>query len=249
MKQNNPDVCGCTKHPIENYVAYGKLSYLYNAFFTNLDSVKVLDSIQEALKSQVVEEEIRALESKNTWTLVKLPLGKIPIGCKWIFLVKCKADGSVERFKAKLVAIGFTQSYEIDYQETFAPVAKLNTVRNWPLYQLDIKNAFLNRDFEEEVYMTISSGLENKSNNNLFCKLKKSFYGLKQSPRAWFERFTKTMIANGYQQCQADHTLFVKSRIGGKKVILIVYVDDIILTGDDFEKIMNLKKKIVGNRI
>lgn len=130
-------------------------------------------------------------------------------------------------------------------------MAKLNTVRvlfslainqDWPLYQLDVKNTFLNGDLEEEVYMSIPQGLENKSNNMLLCKLKKSLYGLKQSPRVWFDRFTRTIIANEYQQCQTDHTLFVKRKSGGKMAILIVYVDDIILTGDDSEEILNLKK-------
>ena len=215
-------VRGCTKHPIQRYVAYGKLSPSYKAFVTNLDSVKVPEYIQEALMrpkwKKVVEEEVRALENNNTWVLTTLPLGKNQVGCKWIFTIKYKADRNVERFKARLVAKGFTQSYRIDYQETFTLVAKLNTVRvllslavnrDWPLYQLDVKNAFLNGDLEEEVYMIIPPGLENRSNRNLVCKLK-SLYGLKLSTRAWFDRFASTLIANGYLQCQADRTLFVK---------------------------------------
>ena len=131
---------------------------------------------------KVVKEEVRALENNNTQVLTTLPLGKNSVRCKWIFTVKYKANGSVDRFKARLVAKGFTQSYGIDYQETFAPVAKLNTVRvllslavnrDWPLYQLDVKNAFLNGDLEEEVYMILPPGLENRSNRNLVCKLNK----------------------------------------------------------------------------
>ena len=114
--------------------------------------------------------------------------------------------------------------------------------QDWPLYQLDVKNAFLNGDLEEEVYMIIPPGLENRSNQKLVCRLKKSLYGLKQSPRAWFDRFTRTLTDNGYLQCQADHTLFVKGEFRGKMAILIVYVDDIILTGDDSEEILRLKK-------
>ncbi|RVX17491.1 Retrovirus-related Pol polyprotein from transposon TNT 1-94 [Vitis vinifera] len=147
-----------------------------------------------------VDEEVRALEKNGTWEITDLPRGKKPVGCKWIFTVKYKADGNVDRYKARLVAKGFTQSYGIDYQETFAPVAKLNTVRvllslaanlDWSLHQLDVKNAFLNGDLEEEVYMDIPAGLETTSNFNKVCRLRKSLYGLKQSPRAWFERFTK----------------------------------------------------------
>lgn len=153
------------------------------------------DSIQKALSipawKKAAEEEIWTLERNSTWTLVELPQGKNPVGCKWVFTVKYTTDGSVERFKARLVAKGFTQSYGIDYQETFASVAKLNTVRvllslavnqDWPLHQLDVKNAFLNGDLEEEVYMTIPPGMETRSNNRLVCRLKKSLYGLKQSP-------------------------------------------------------------------
>ena len=122
------------------------------------------------------------------------------MGCKWIFTVKRNADGSVNRFKARLVAKGFTQSYGIDYQETFVPIAKLNTIRvllslasnlDWPLYQLDVKNAFLNGVLKEEVYMEISPGFSTQNNASKVCKLRKSLYGLKQSPRAWFNGFTR----------------------------------------------------------
>ncbi|RVX08138.1 Soluble starch synthase 3, chloroplastic/amyloplastic [Vitis vinifera] len=168
---------------------------------------------------KAVQDEIDALEKNGTWTITDLPVGKRPVGCKWIFTIKYKADGSVERFKARLVARGFTQSYGIDYQETFAPVAKLNTIRillslavnqDWCLQQLDIKNAFLNGDLEEEVYMEIPPGFE------------------------------ESMAKN-----QADHTLFVKKSRAGKMAILIVYVDDIILSGNDMEELQNLKEGIV----
>ncbi|RVW45699.1 Retrovirus-related Pol polyprotein from transposon RE1 [Vitis vinifera] len=189
----------------------------------------VPNTIQEALKisewKKAVQDEIDALEKNETWTITDLPVGKRPVGCKWIFTIKYKADGSVERFKARLVARGFTQSYGIDYQETFALVAKLNTIRillsltvnqDWCLQQLNIKNAFLNDDLEEEVYMEIPPGFEESMAKNQVCKLQKSLYGLKQSPRAWFDRFTKAVLKLGYKQGQADHTLFVKKSHTGK---------------------------------
>ncbi|RVW34590.1 Retrovirus-related Pol polyprotein from transposon RE1 [Vitis vinifera] len=192
------------------------------------------NTIQEALKisewKKAIQDEIDALEKNETWTITDLPVGKRPVGCKWIFTIKYKADGSVERFKARLVARGFTQSYGIDYQETFAPVAKLNTIRillslavnqDWCLQQLDIKNAFLNGDLEEEVYME---------------------YHL-VSKKVWQRiRFTKAVLKLGYKQGQTDHTLFVKKSHAGKMAILIVYVDDIILSGNDMEELQNLKK-------
>lgn len=186
-------------------------------------------------------EELRALEKNKTWTLTDLPPGKRTVGCKWIFSVKHKVDGSIERYKARLVAKGFTQSYGIDYQETFAPVAKLNTIKvllsiaankEWPLFQLDVKNAFLNGDLVEEVYMDIPPGFEDRFTKGKVFKLKKSIYGLKQSPRTWFERFIKVLKGYGYTQSQSDHTLFIKHSTGGKLTALIIYDDDIVITGN-----------------
>ncbi|CAN1791793.1 Retrovirus-related Pol polyprotein from transposon TNT 1-94, partial [Linum perenne] len=245
-----------TKHPISNWVSYKKLSGGYKGFIGNLDNIEVPETIQQALQhpewKKAVEEEIKALEKNNTWTVTSLPSGKRPVDCKWIFTVKYKADGNVERFKARLVAKGFTQSYGIDYQETFAPVAKLNTVRvllslavnfDWPLHQLDVKNAFLNGDIAEEVYMSIPPGM-NVGTKESVCKLHKALYGLKQSPRAWFDRFTGAVKASGYNQSLADHTMFMKHGNEGRLAILIVYVDDIIITGDDIEEIRKLKLKL-----
>ena len=148
------------------------------------------------------------------------------------------------------MAKGFTQSYGVDYEETFAPVAKLNSVRvilslaanlDWPLHQLDIKNAFLNDELEEEVYMQIPPGCEAANTSNKVCKLRKSLYGLKQSPRAWFERLTRVVKKEGFTQCQSDHTMFVKHSLEGKVTLFIVYVDDIVITGDDHNQIDHLK--------
>ena len=116
-----------------------------------------------------------------------------------------------------MVAKGYTQTYGIDYLETFAPVAKMNTIRvllslttnfGWNLQQFDVKNAFLHGDLEEEIYMEVPPGFESKE--GMVCKLKKALYGLKQSPRAWFGRFAKVMTTLGYKQSQGDHTLFVR---------------------------------------
>ncbi|RVX15740.1 Retrovirus-related Pol polyprotein from transposon RE1 [Vitis vinifera] len=222
----------CTDHPIGNYVTYEGLSPSYRAFATSLDDTQVPNTIQEALKisewKKAVQDEIDALEKNGTWTITDLPVGKRPVGCKWIFTIKYKADGSVERFKARLVARGILLSLAVN--------------QDWCLQQLDIKNAFLNGDLEEEVYMEIPPGFEESMAKNQVCKLQKSLYGLKQSPRAWFDRFTKAVLKLGYKQGQADHTLFVKKSHAGKLAILIVYVDDIILSGNDMGELQNLKK-------
>ncbi|CAL5350327.1 unnamed protein product [Camellia sinensis] len=248
-------VRSCTQHPISQFVSYSHLSSSYRAFVSNISSVSIPNHFQDALAISewklAMIEEMKALRKNGTWELTELPTGKRPVGCKWVYTVKHKADGSIERYKARLVAKGFTQTYGIDYQETFAPVAKMNSVRallslaanlDWPLYQFDVKNAFLHGDLEEEVYMDIPPGFEDHQTEGKVCKLRKSLYGLKQSPRAWFERFTQAMFKYGFKQSQADHTLFVKHSSCGKTTALIVYVDDIVLTGNDSGEIPLLKK-------
>lgn len=248
-------VRSCTNHPIAKYMSYHKLSSEHKAFTSKISHLSIPRNIQEALEcpkwKEAVMEEMNALVKNNTWESVVLPREKKAVGCKWVFTVKCKADGSIERYKARLVAKGFTQTHGLDYQETFAPVAKVNSIRilfslaancGWSLHQLDVKNAFLNGYLDEEVFMEPPPGFEHLVGRGRVCKLIKSIYGLKQSPRAWFERFGEVVRKLGYRQSQGDHTLFVKHSSEGKRAVLIVYVDDIILTGDDDSEIDRLKK-------
>jgi hypothetical protein len=158
----------------------------------------------------------------------------------------------VERYKARLVVKGYSQTYGIDYDETFAPVAKMSTVRtliscatnlDWPLHQLDVKNAFLHGDLQEEVYMDIPPGFATSQTKGKVLRLKKSLYGLKQSPRAWFDRFRRAMCGMGYKQCNGDHTVFYCHK-GCHTTILAVYVDDMIITWDDSIEIARLKENL-----
>ena len=247
----------CTTHPLSKHLSYGKLSQTHRSFVAKITNLFIPKTIQEALGDPdwriAVMEELKALEKNKTWTLVSALTEQKLVGCKWVFTAKFNADGSLERRKARLVAKGFTQTYGVDYQETFAPVAKINTIRillslavnfGWKLHQLDVKNAFLNGDLEEEVYMRLPPGFEDIYGLDKVCRLKKALYGLKQSPRAWFDRFGKAVRRHGYSQSQADHTLFYKRSPEGKQSILIVYVDDIVLTGDDEEEIKQLKQHL-----
>ena len=235
-----------------------KLSKSYASYVLQLSSVSIPSKMQEALAddrwTNAMAEEMAALEKNATWELVHLPKGKKTVGCRWVFAIKHKADGTVERYKARLVAKGYTQSYGVDYQETFAPVAKLNTVRvllslainrDWPLLQFDVKNAFLHGDLAEEVYMDPPPGIAKYSDATMVCKLKKALYGLKQSPRAWFGRFTKSMKNFGYKQSNSDHTLFLKHR-KGKITALIIYVDDMVVKGDDHDEIDCLQQHLTS---
>lgn len=216
-------VRSCTQHPISKHLSYGRLSKNHRAFVSQLDDTTIPSNIHEALKDpkwkEAVFEELKALNEKKTWDVVDMPKGKKLVGCKWIFSVKVGKNGIIERYKACLVARGYTQTYGIDYEQTFAPVAKLNSIRvllsiaanlDWELHQMDVSNAFLNGTLEEEVYMKLPPGFEHKEKTGSVCKLKKALYGLKQSPRAWFTHFSKVMKNFGYCQGQVDHTLFVK---------------------------------------
>ncbi len=140
-----------------------------------------------------MQEEYNSFVVNNIWSLVPLPKGRNSISCKWLFKIKHGVDGEVERYKAKLVARGFTQAFRVDYNETFAPVAKfvlincilaLAAIKDMEIHQMDVKTAFLNGDFEEEIYMEQPEGFTQKE-EHLVCKLHKSLYGLKRSPKAW----------------------------------------------------------------
>ena len=198
-------------------------------------------------------EEMKALKKKKIWDLLDKPKGKMFSRCKLVFVVKYKSDRSTEKYKVRLVAKGFTQTNHIDYQETFAPITKLNTERvllslaanlDWWLQQLDIKNAFLNGDLEEEVYMELPPWFDQRNEGKVY-KLRKSPYGLKQSPRALSERFTKAIMMHGYTQAQSNHTVFYRHS-DGQVTILIVYMDDIIMIGNDPMELKRLKGKLVA---
>ena len=194
-----------------------------------------------------MQKEIEALTANHTWVVTDLPKGKKAIGCKWVYKVKLKKDGSLERYKARLVAKGFTQKFGVDYAETFSPVVKMATIRcllaiasskQWPLYQLDINNAFLHGSLDAEVYMKMPHGVPNPENK--VCKLLKSLYGLKQASRQWFARLTTELQQKHFTQSKNDYSLFIyKDNVD--LCIVAVYVDDIILTGTNTTILNDLK--------
>ena len=176
-----------------------------------------------------------------------LPPGKSVVSCKWIYKIKTRSDGSIERYKARLVAKGFTQEYGIDYEETSAPVARISSIRallavaaaiKWDLFQMDVKNAFLNGNLSEEVYMQPPPGLSVESKK--VCHLRRALYCLKQAPRAWFAKFSSTISRLGYMASHYDSVLFLR-RTDKCTILLLLYVDDMIITGDDLNGIQELK--------
>ena len=183
-----------------------------------------------------MEEELAQFEKNEVWTLVPSPSNHPIIGTKWVFRNKLNEDGKIVRNKARLVAQGYSQEEGIDYDETYAPVARLEAIRmllsfacfkNFKLYQMDVKSAFLNGYISEQVFVRQPPGFENSSYPNHVYKLSKALYGLKQAPRAWYERLSKFLIDKGFKRGKVDTTLFIKSK--DKDLLLVqIYVDDII---------------------
>lgn len=172
---------------------------------TSLPPTTVPFSYQQAVQHKewqvAMTFEFKALYINKTWDIVPLSKGKCPISCKWVYKLKHKSDGSIERYKARLVVRGFTQKVDIDYNETFSPVINMTTLRSlvcivvkkgWTLHQHDVNNTFLHGDLHEEVYMKIHLGLD-VDGKNLVCKLRKSLYGLKQASRQWYAKLSHSL--------------------------------------------------------
>jgi hypothetical protein len=164
-----------------------------------------------------MDTEFQALLKNDTWSLCSRPLGKNMVPCKWVFKLKRRPDGSIEHHKARLVAVGYLQKSGIDFHDTFNPVIKPSIVRmvltiavsfNWDIRQLDVSNAFLHGILEEEIYMTQPKGFEDPVHPHFVCKLHKSLYGLKQSPRAWFHRLSTALLSLGFHSSQVNPFLF-----------------------------------------
>ena len=243
-------------HPIYNFLSYHRLSSPYSTFVSAISSISLPKDTNEALFHpgwrQAMVDEMAALHSTGTWDLVVLSFGKFPI-CRWVYTVKVGPDGQVDRLKAHLVAKGYTQVYGSDYGDTFSSVAKIASVClllsmtamcSWPLYQLDIKNAFLHGDLAEEVYMEQPPGFVAQGESGLVCRLRRSLYGLKQSPQAWFGRFSFVVQEFGMLHSTTDHSVFNHHNSSGQCIYLVVYVDDIVITRSDQDGIQKLKQHL-----
>ncbi|CAH9145017.1 unnamed protein product [Cuscuta epithymum] len=241
-----------TVYPLSNFINYEKFSLTHKAFLaaiTSRDEPKYFSqAVQDPIWREAMQKEITALEENQTWILVNLPAGKRIVDSKWVYKIKYKPNGEVERYKARLVARGFTQVEGVDFHETFAPVAKLVTVRcmlavaakrNWVVHQLDVNNAFLHGDLSEDVYMRIPQGFMKKGDTRV-CKLQKSLYGLRQASRNWYHKFTQALNGIGFRQSRADHSLFI-FRQGLVTTFALIYVDDVILAGNDVSHISSIK--------
>jgi histone deacetylase 1/2 len=195
-----------------------------------------------------MRSEIAALHANSNWSLVPFDPSMNVVGCRWVYKIKRRADGAIDRYKACLVARGFTQQEGIDYLETFSPVVKPTTVRlvlalaistNWQIHQLDVHNAFLNGSLQEVVYMQQPTGFVDLALPTHVCCLHKSLYGLKQASRAWYTRLSDFLLSIGFRASKVDTSLFILT-VNHDIFYLLVYVDDILLTGNNSTLIHHL---------
>jgi hypothetical protein len=186
-------------------------------------------------------EEYDSIVKNSVWEIVPRPIDKSMVGSRWIYKVKQVAVGSVEKYKARFVARGFSQIEGINYGETFAPIARYSSIRSilalsvqmgWCIHQMDVKTAFLNRIIEEEVYIEQPEGFETFDRELHVCRLKRALYGLKQAPRAWYTWIDSYFTGLGFTKSEADENLY-QIVVEGNILIIVLYVDDLILTGDE----------------
>lgn len=198
------------QYPISNSLCSNPYSnnhlHFINSIIKHIEPTSYTVARKDPHWRQAMEDELKALEANNTWTLEFLPPDKTAIGCKWVYRIKYKSDGSIDRYKARLVAKGYSQLEGFDFTDVFAPVTKLTTVRtvlsiaaakNWPTHQMDVSNAFLHGNLHEEVYMQLPPGFR-KQGESRVCRLNKSLYGLKQAPRTWFTTFSSALLEAGF---------------------------------------------------
>lgn len=195
---------------------------------------------------KAINEEHSSLMKNDTWTVCHLPKGRKAISSKWVFKLKRTSNGDIDKYKARVVARGFSQLAGFDYNETYAPVAKLTTLRillsiaaqlNLKVHQMDVKGAFLNGDLSEEIYMNLPEGFEQ---GDLVCKLNKSLYGLKQASRNWNDKFNRFMLKLGFKRCDKDRCLYVKEE-NGIKCYVLLYVDDLLIVCANLQMIQIIK--------
>lgn len=245
-----------TPYPITHFVNCDRFSNNHKRYIAAITAGDPPKNFKEAMMHEgwrnAMAEKIKALQDQGTWVLQELPPGKNALGSKWVYTNKYDEQGNLKRLKARLVIQGNHQVEGIDYNETFAPVAKMVTVRtflaiaaikNWEVHQMDVHNAFLHGDLEEEVYMKIPPGFDNK-NSNLVCRMKKSIYGLRQSSRCWFEKLATALRRYGFLQSYCDYSLFTLTR-GNIQINVLVYVDDMIIAAND-KVALNVFKDYLG---
>jgi hypothetical protein len=211
------------------------------------------EAIQRKEWADAMKEEYQSIMKNEVWEIVPRLKNKDVVSSRWLFKIKHAADGSIEKYKERFVARGFSQKEGIDYEETFALVARYTSIRTiialaakmkWKLHQMDVKTAFLNDVIEEEVCIEQPQGFEVEDMKSHVCKLKKALYGLKQAPRAWYGRIDSFLTSLGFTKSKEDSNLYFKI-MNNEPVILLLYVDDLFLTGEE-KLITECKKRLAS---
>lgn len=249
QEQSNPSSRRITRIP-------SRLKDYYLHLTEKIPTVSLPVTVEAALShpgwKAAMDSELESIHKNDTWDLVSLPPNRTAIATKWVFRVKTNADGSTAKLKARLVAKGFQQKEGLDYTETFAPVVKWNTLRSvvalaghrgWKIFHLDVKTAFLNGIIEEDIFVSPPPEFSSQLRSNQACKLKKALYGLKQAPRAWYSKVDSYLLGQGLLKSNADYNLYLHEA-DGKIALVILYVDDLYLTGDDTQYIERIRTAI-----
>ncbi|GJX14652.1 retrotransposon protein, putative, ty1-copia subclass [Tanacetum coccineum] len=212
----------------------------YRAALSNPESEKWLEAMNA---------EMQSMKDNQVWNLVDLLPNCKTVGSKWLFKKKTDMDGNIHTYKARLVAKGFTQTYEVDYEETFSPIADIKAIRiliaitayyDYEIWKIDVKTAFLNGRLNEDVYMVQPEGFVNPKHSIRVCKLQGSIYGLKQASKSWNKRFDEEIKKYGFTQ-NLDEPCVYKRASGSIIVFLILYVDDILLMGNNIPMLQDVK--------
>ena len=232
----------------------------YGFLVTDDKNVALIDdeptSYQEAMQDpdshkwlEAMKAEMQSMYDNQVWNLIDPPEGSKTIGCKWVFKKKTDMDGNVHTYKARLVAKGFRQTHGIDYDETFSPVVMLKSIRimlaiaayyDYEIWQMDVKTTFLNGSLLKDVYMTQPEGFVDPKNSGKVCKLQRSIYGLKQASQSWNLRFDEVIKGFGFIKNEDEPCVY--KRVSGSAIVfLILYVDDILLIGNDIPTLTNVK--------
>ncbi|KAL8090564.1 hypothetical protein AgCh_039861 [Apium graveolens] len=228
---------------------------LYNSFLSQTEPKKVEEALQDADWVQAMQEELNEFERNKVWTLVPRPKNRSVVGTKWVFRNKTDSDGIITRNKARLVAKGYSQQEGIDYDETFAPVVRLEAIRiflayaahkKFTIFQMDVKSAFLNGELEEEVYVEQPPGFVDSKHPDYVYRLDKALYGLKQAPRAWYETLAQFLLESGFNRGTIDKTLFYLNH-GNDLLLVQIYVDDIIF-GSTNDRLCKKFAKLMQSR-
>lgn len=238
--------------PKTQWINYRRVDFCYGAV------CDITKTFQEAVASakprqwkSAMDEEMQSLEEKETFELTPLPKGKQVLGGRWVYALKVDSDGS-DQYKARCVAKGYNQKAGMDDEETFSPTADMTSVRvlmqkaaqeNLILHQMDVKTACLHAPIDCEIFIEQPQGYEkrSKTGEKLVCHLKKSLYGLKQSGRLWNTVLHSYLCQNGFEQNSADHCVYTKEK-QGEKLILIIWVDDIILAASSDNVMLDVKQ-------